>query len=84
VSCQRDCKFGFLGTEEIPLDHGQRLGEGLIGMHLEFMARVGERTSVRLCPCQNDPREMTHEQIIAARKKPARYWNRGRQSGGGA
>jgi hypothetical protein len=52
--CPRRCKFGYLGTDEIPT-LGAPITEGRIGMHLEFRARCGDPTKVRLCPCQTDP-----------------------------
>lgn len=56
-SCRRNCKFGYLGTEEIYLN-GQPLTEGRIGLHVEFVTRLEQRTSVRLCPCQTRPEGM--------------------------
>ncbi len=61
MTCARDCKFGYLGTSEIrdlssnEPGESPELTEGRIGMHLEFCARTGERTKVRLCPCQTRP-----------------------------
>lgn len=60
MTCPRNCAHGYLGTDEI-VDHSDnhhdepKLTEGRIGMHLEFCARVGQKTKVRLCPCQTRP-----------------------------
>jgi hypothetical protein len=53
--CPHGCRFGYQGTEEVHLLPGQILTEGRIGMHLEFRARVGQTSHVRLCKCQTDP-----------------------------
>ena len=59
MTCRRGCKAGYLGTDEIRDDSSNEQGvepevtEGRIGMHLEFCARVGQKTRVRLCPCQS-------------------------------
>ena len=57
-ACRRGCVHGYLGTAEIrddahnSHDEARPMTEGRIGMHLEFCARVGQKTKVRLCPCQ--------------------------------
>lgn len=59
--CRRNCHLGYLGTDEIRDESSNEPGEtpeltaGRIGVHLEFMARLGQPTRVRLCPCQSRP-----------------------------
>lgn len=61
--CRRNCTLGYLGTEEIRDEssnepgEGVELTEGRISAHLEFMARLGQTTRVRLCPCQSRPEQ---------------------------
>jgi hypothetical protein len=58
VNCHRRCVHGYLGTEEIhdyssnEPGEAPEITEGRIIMHLEFCDRTGQRTRVRLCPCQ--------------------------------
>jgi hypothetical protein len=58
VTCPRNCVHGYLGTDEIrddahnSHDEARPMTEGRIGMHLEFCQRVGQKTRVRLCKCQ--------------------------------
>lgn len=61
MTCRRNCVHGYLGTDEIRDESSNEPGEtpdltpGRIGAHLEFMARLGQTTKVRLCPCQSRP-----------------------------
>ena len=61
MTCRRNCLHGYLGTDEIrdesynDQDGEPEITEGRISMHLEFCARVGQRTAVKLCPCQTRP-----------------------------